>query len=273
MEKMESVERDFTVRVAEAPHGKSSRRNLLGQVALVTGGCRGIGKAISLALAEEGAHVAINCRNSYQCSEAQKLQDFIKKDGGAASLWPADVSKREQVHFLKEKFLKEFDRIDILVNNAGITQDKSFAKMEVEQWDEVLAVNLHGAFNCIKSFVNVMLTRKYGRIVNIASVVGQAGNFGQANYAAAKAGLIGLTKTLAKELASKRITVNAVAPGFIETEMLFSMREDIRGKILSQIPMERFGQPDEVARLVRFLVAEGDYISGQVIAINGGLYV
>jgi NAD(P)-dependent dehydrogenase (short-subunit alcohol dehydrogenase family) len=145
--------------------------------------------------------------------------------------------------------------------------------MEVEMWDQVLAVNLNGAFNCTRAFIDSMIERQYGRVVNITSIVGQTGNFGQANYAAAKAGIIGMTKTLAKELARKGITVNAIAPGFVETDMLSAIPAEVRERILGQIPMGRFGRPEEVARLVRFLVTEGDYITGQVIALNGGLYV
>ncbi len=249
------------------------QRKLAGQVALVTGGCRGIGKAITLALAEEGAHVAINCRTGLQCQESQKMLAWITEHGGSASVWQADVSVREQVNHMKEIFLKDLKKIDILVNNAGITQDKTFARMELEMWDQVLAVNLNGVFNCTRAFIDIMIEKQYGRIVNIASIVGQTGNFGQANYAAAKAGVIGMTKTLAKELARKGITVNAIAPGFVETDMLSAIPAEVREKILAQIPMGRFGRPEEVARLVRFLATEGDYITGQVIALNGGLYV
>jgi 3-oxoacyl-(acyl-carrier-protein) reductase len=250
------------------PHGK-----LTGQVALVTGGCRGIGKAIALTLAEEGAHVAINCRTGFQCQKSQNVLGWIREHGGTASVWQADVSVREQVEQMKEVFLKDLKKVDILVNNAGITRDKTFARMEVEMWDQVLAVNLNGAFNCTRAFIDIMIERQHGRVVNITSIVGQTGNFGQANYAAAKAGIIGMTKTLAKELARKGITVNAIAPGFVETDMLSAIPAEVRERILGQIPMGRFGRPEEVARLVRFLVTEGDYITGQVIALNGGLYV
>ena len=262
------LEREEAVVVDRTPMKK-----LAGQVALVTGGCKGIGKAISLALAEDGAHVAINCRAGLQCQESQKVLARIRERGEFASIWQADVSVREQLDQMKEILLKELKRIDILVNNAGITRDKTFARMEMEMWDEVLAVNLTGAFNCTKAFIGSMVESQYGRIVNIASIVGQTGNFGQANYAAAKAGIIGMTKTLAKELASKGITVNAIAPGFIETDMLSAIPDEAREKIRLQIPMGRFGRPEEVARLVRFLVTDGEYITGQVIALNGGLYV
>jgi 3-oxoacyl-(acyl-carrier-protein) reductase len=248
-------------------------KKLAGQVALVTGGCRGIGRAICLSLAEEGAHVAINCRTGPQCEESQKLLSMIKEKEGSGSVWQADVSLRDQVDRMKAAISKDLKKVDILVNNAGITRDKTFARMEVEMWDEVLAVNLNGAFNCTRAFIDAMIEKQYGRIVNITSIVGQTGNFGQANYAAAKAGVIGMTKTLAKELAKKGITVNAIAPGFVETDMLSGIPDEVRERIRLQIPMGRFGRPEEVARLVRFLVTEADYITGQVIALNGGLYV
>jgi len=217
--------------------------------------------------------VAINCRKGIQCKESLELLAHIREGEGEASIWGADVSVREEVGQMKETLLKELEKVDILVNNAGITRDKTFARMDVEMWDQVLAVNLNGTFNCTHAFVDTLISRQYGRVVNITSIVGQTGNFGQANYAAAKAGVIGMTKTLAKELAKKGITVNAIAPGFVETDMLLMIPTPVREKILSQIPMGRFAQPDEVARLVRFLVTDGDYITGQVIALNGGLYV
>jgi 3-oxoacyl-(acyl-carrier-protein) reductase len=258
---------------AERVFGNDPQGKLAGQVALVTGGCRGIGKAIALALSEEGAHVAINCRSGPGCQESPEVLRWIREHGGSASVWQADVSVRDQVNHMKELLLKDLKKVDILVNNAGITRDKTFARMEMQMWDEVLAVNLNGAFNCTRAFIDQMIERRYGRVVNITSIVGQTGNFGQANYAAAKAGVIGMTKTLAKELAKKGITVNAVAPGFVETDMLSAIPAEVREKILTQIPMGRFGQAEEVARLVRFLVTEGEYMTGQVIALNGGLYV
>ena len=249
------------------------QKRLVGQVTLVTGGCRGIGRAICLSLAREGAHVVINCRTGLQCQESQRVLATIKKERGSGSMWQADVSSPDQVNRMKDEIFKDLKKIDILVNNAGITRDKTFARMDVELWDEVLAVNLNGAFNCTRAFIDAMIERKYGRVVNITSIVGQTGNIGQANYAAAKAGIIGMTKTLAKEFAKKGITVNAIAPGFIETNMLSVIPAEVREKIQLEIPMERFGQPEEVARLARFLVMEGEYITGQVIGLNGGLYV
>lgn len=253
--------------------GKVSQGKLAGQVALITGGCRGIGQAIALSLAAEGAHTVINCRTGEGCLNAQKIAAEIKTRGGSASIWQADVSLREEVDRMRDAILKEYKKVEILVNNAGIVMDKTFAKMDLDAWEQVLSVNLNGTFNCTKAFIQNMLERNFGRIVNITSIVGQTGNLEQANYAAANAGIIGLTKTLGKELARKGMTVNAISPGFVETDMLLIIPVEVREKILAQIPMGRFCRPEEVGRLVRFLVTEGDYITGQVIALNGGLYV
>jgi 3-oxoacyl-[acyl-carrier protein] reductase len=241
-------------------------------VALVTGGSRGIGRAICLALADDGAAVAIN----YQGSEraARDVAREVTEGGGAAEVFQADVSEREAVQRMKKEVLARFGHVDIVVNNAGITRDKSFIRMDEEAWASVLSVNLNGVFHCTKAFLDGMLERRYGRIVHISSVVGQMGNYGQANYAAAKAALFGLTKTLAKELATRGITVNAVAPGFIETEMVAAVPEEIRNKILAQIPMGRFGTAGEVAKAVVFLVSDdASYITGQTLSVNGGMYV
>jgi 3-oxoacyl-(acyl-carrier-protein) reductase len=245
---------------------------LKGRIALVTGGSRGIGRAIAIALAEEGADVAIN----YQRNEAlaKEVAQDIERMGRAAEIYQADVSDPEQVSRMRDAIVKRFERVDILVNNAGINRDKSFVKMDEASWRTVIDVNLHGVFYCTKAFLEGMMARGYGRVVNISSIVGQMGNFGQANYAATKAGLIGLTKTLAKELAGKGITVNAVAPGFIETDMVVLLPEDVKKKIVSQIPLGRFGKPEEVARAVVFLAGpDGGYITGHELSVNGGMYV
>lgn len=244
----------------------------MGRVALVTGGSRGIGRAICLALADAGAAVAIN----YQGSEraAREVAREIAEAGGVADIFQADVSQREEVQRMKKQVLARFGRVDLLVNNAGITRDRTFVRMDEEAWAAVLSVNLNGVFYCTKAFLDGMLERRYGRIVHISSIVGQTGNYGQANYAAAKAALLGLTKTLAKELATKGITVNAVAPGFIETEMVTAVPEEIRGKIVKQIPMGRLGTAQEVAKGVVFLLSDdASYITGQTLNVNGGMYV
>jgi 3-oxoacyl-[acyl-carrier protein] reductase len=243
---------------------------LQGRTALVTGGSRGIGRAVALALAEEGADIGIN----YVSSEAaaRDVVEHIKKMGRRAILAQADVGDYPDVFRMAQDVLREFEHLDILVNNAGINSDKTFVKMDHASWRKVLGINLDGVFNCTKVFIDQMIKRNYGRVVNMTSVIGQIGNFGQANYAASKAGVAAFTKSLAKELAGKGITVNAIAPGFIETEMVQSIPEQVRGKLLEQIPLRRFGTVEEVARAVVYIVSsDGDYITGAEVSINGGL--
>jgi 3-oxoacyl-[acyl-carrier protein] reductase len=243
---------------------------LKGRTALVTGASRGIGRAIALSLAQEGADVAVN----YVSSDAQAKQvvELINKMGRKATLAQADVADFPDTFRMAQDVLREFGHLDILINNAGINSDKTFVKMDHASWRKVLAINLDGVFNCTKVFVDQMLKQNYGRVVNITSVIGQIGNFGQANYAASKAGVAAFTKSLAKELASKNITVNAIAPGFVETDMVENIPERVRAKLLEQIPLKRFGRIEEVARAVCYIVsADGDYITGAELSINGGL--
>ncbi|OGK86346.1 MAG: 3-oxoacyl-[acyl-carrier-protein] reductase [Candidatus Rokubacteria bacterium GWC2_70_16] len=245
---------------------------LKGRTALVTGASRGIGRAIALALAEEGADVAVNFVSSE--ASAKQVIEQIQKMGRRAMLAQADVADYPDTYRMAQDVLREFGHLDILVNNAGITSDKTFTKMDHASWKRVVDINLGGVFNCTKVFVDQMLKQKYGRVVNITSVIGQIGNFGQANYAASKAGVAAFTKSLAKELASKNITVNAVAPGFTETDMVNAIPEKVKQRLLDQIPMKRFGKSEEVARACVYLCsADGDYITGAELSINGGLFM
>lgn len=247
-------------------------KRLDGKTAIVTGAGRGIGEAIARELAATGANVVINYATSAE--RAQKLAQELQTEHGVKTLVvQADVTDFDQVGEMVKKTLDTFGQIDILVNNSGITRDKTLRKMSKEDWDQVIAVDLTSVFNCTKHVLSHMLDRKSGRIVSISSFVGQAGNLGQTNYAAAKAGIIGFTKSLALETARSSITVNAVCPGFTESDMLMNVPENIRQGIIDKIPMRRFGKVEEVAACVRFLVTEGDYITGQAISINGGIYM
>lgn len=242
---------------------------LEGKVAVVTGGSRGIGRAIALRLSAEGVKVAIGGRN---LEAAERVVAEIEAAGAVGAAVAADISRESDADGLIQTSIKRFGRLDILVNNAGITKDGLLVRMKEEDWDTVLDINLKGAFFATRAALRPMLRAQAGRIVNISSIAGMMGIPGQANYSAAKAGLIGFTKAVAKEVASRSITVNAVAPGFIETEMTAVLSEDRKRAYLSQIPMGRFGDPTEVAALVSFLVSEAaGYITGQVITIDGGL--
>ncbi len=240
------------------------------RTALVTGASRGIGRAIALGLAEEGADVAVNYVSSD--AAARDVVDQIRKMGRRAILAQANVADYPDTFRMAQQVLKEFGHLDILVNNAGINSDKTFVKMDHASWRKVLAINLDGVFNSTKVFIEQMIAQQYGRVVNITSVIGQIGNFGQANYAASKAGVAAFTKSLAKELAGKGVTVNAVAPGFVETEMVSGIPEKVRAHLLQQIPLKRFGRAEEVARAVVYIVSsDGDYITGAELSMNGGL--
>jgi acetoacetyl-CoA reductase len=239
----------------------------------VTGAVGGIGQAISLQLAEEGAAVGLNYLVEPDDVAKNFLDEFTRK-GYRGSLYKADVSKFEDTTQLVEKVSKDYGRVDILVNNAGITIDRTLKNMTPDQWEKVIAVDLSSVFNCSKALIGQMLERGYGRIISISSVVGQKGNFGQTNYAAAKAAMIGFTKSLALETAKKGITVNAVAPGFVRTAMTRQMPKDVLDKIVEGIPVGRMADPREIARAVLFLADEhSSYITGQVLAVNGGLYM
>ena len=243
---------------------------LTGKACLVTGGSRGIGRAIALELGRQGATVAVGYANNQAAADAVAAE--ITSSGGHAFAFGCDVGDPAAIGPAVDAVVERLGKIDVLVNNAGITRDRSLAKMSAEEWDAVLQTNLSSVFHMTGRVLPHMVAAKYGRIINISSVIGVHGNFGQSNYAAAKAGIIGFTKSAALELARKGVTVNAIAPGFIETEMIAAMPDEVRTAILAKIPMGRFGRPEEIAQAVAFLVSSGDYITGQVIAIDGGLY-
>jgi 3-oxoacyl-[acyl-carrier protein] reductase len=245
---------------------------LTGKVALVTGASRGIGRAIALHLAEHGADVAVNYAGSE--AAAGEVVTAIEAMGRKAVKLRADVSSFQEADDLIKQTVEIFGKIDILVNNAGITRDNLIMRMKEEEFDQVIATNLKGVFNCVKAVTRPMMKQRFGRIINISSVVGVLGNPGQANYVAAKAGVIGLTKATARELSSRGITVNAVAPGFIETDMTDKLSAEMREHMLKQIPLERLGQPEEIAKVVRFLASEdASYMTGQTLHVDGGMYM
>lgn len=244
--------------------------NLKGKVALVTGAGRGIGKAIALKLAKCGADVVVNYNGS--ADKAAQVVEEIKELGVKAIAYKANIADFEETQTMMKDIVAQFGRIDILVNNAGITKDNLILRMKESEFDDVININLKGTFNCLKHVSKIMLKQKYGRIVNISSISGVNGTVGQVNYSASKAGVVGMTKTLAKELGSKEITVNAIAPGFICTEMTEVLKDDYKEKILEGIPVKRLGQTEDIANAVAFLVSdEASYITGQTIMVDGGL--
>lgn len=243
---------------------------LEGKTALVTGASRGIGRAIALRLAAEGADVAVNFAGS--SAKAEEVKEAIIKMGRKAVAIQADVKDVSSVASMVEEVKKTFGRIDILVNNAGVTHDGLLMRMKDEDWETVIDTNLRGVFQCTKAVSKIMMKQRYGRIVNMASVVGLVGNAGQANYAASKAGVIGFSKSVARELASRGITVNMVAPGCIDTDMTAVLSDKVREAMLADIPLARVGKPEDVANAVAFLVSdEAAYITGQVINVDGGM--
>lgn len=246
--------------------------DLSGKVALVTGGSRGIGKSISLALAEGGADILLNYARSDK--QADEVKREIEAMGRKCVTVRADVSRYEQAQMLGKAVTNHFGKLDILINNAGVNRDRTLRRMTVEQWNEVIQTNLSSLFNCTKAVVETMVAQNGGAIVSVSSIIGEMGNIGQANYAATKAGIMGFTKTMARELAPNNIRVNAIAPGFIETDMLGTVPEDIRKQILTQIPLNRFGTPEEIALAVLYLCSPAaSWITGITLRMNGGHYI
>lgn len=244
--------------------------DLSGKVAIVTGGSRGIGKAIAIKLAEGGCSVCLTYKKNLQ--SAEEVVRKITELGGKAIAIQADSAKFEDAQKVVDEVLKNFGRIDILINNAGITKDTLLIRMSEDDWNEVMDTNLKGVFNFTKAVVKHMISQRSGKIINISSVVGITGNAGQANYAASKAGIIGFTKSVAKELASRNIQVNAVAPGYVETDMTAKLSEEQKKRLMELIPMKRVAKPEEIAGVVKFLASsDADYITGQVIVVDGGL--
>jgi acetoacetyl-CoA reductase len=241
------------------------------KVAIVTGGSRGIGASIALELAKNGAKVVINYNIRKEL--ADKVVAEINEIGGEAYAVQADVSESNEAAYLVQETINHYGKLDILINNAGITRDSTFKKLKEEDWKKVIDVNLNSVFNNTSAALPYLLESDAGRIINISSIIGQAGGFGQTNYAAAKAGLIGYTKSLALELARSKVTVNAICPGFIGTEMVQAIPEKVLAGIVEKVPQKRLGKPEEIARGVVFLCKDGDYITGQQLNINGGLYM
>jgi acetoacetyl-CoA reductase len=248
-----------------------SDKRLDGRVAVVTGASRGIGRACAEELSRCGASVVVNYNQSQ--APADQLVSQITGAGGKAIALQAEVSKAEECKTLIDKSIEAFGQVDILVNNAGVNRDRTLRRLSVSEWDEVIATDLSSAFYCTSAAIPGMIERTYGRVIVMSSIIGQMGNVGQANYAAAKAGLIAFAKSAAKELARYNITVNAMCPGFVETDMVTALSDEVKANLLAQIPLGRFGRPEEVAAFVRFLCTEGDWVTGQQFNPNGGQYM
>ncbi len=251
--------------------GLESMVNLNGKVAIVTGGAKGIGEAITRELAKNGVKVVINYNSS--AGSAERLITELEATGAEVFAVQADVSNLEQSRNLVEKTIEHFGQLDFLINNAGITRDKTFKKLTEEDWRTVIDVNLNSAYNTTSSALPHLLESEAGRVISISSIIGQFGGFGQTNYSAAKAGLLGFTKSLALELAKSHVTVNAICPGYIETEMVKEIPEEVRQKLIAKVPRRRLGKPEEIARGIIYLCQDGDYITGQELNINGGIYM
>jgi acetoacetyl-CoA reductase len=248
-----------------------SEKRLEGQVAVVTGASRGIGKACAEELAREGAAIVVNYFTNQEAAE--KLVGEIVSAGGRAIAVRAGVAHPDDCKMLIEKTVETYGQIDILINNAGVNRDRTLKRLSVEEWQEVINTDLNSAFYCTSAAIPYMTERNYGRIIVMSSIIGQMGNVGQSNYAAAKAGLIAFAKSAAKELARNNITVNAMCPGFVETDMVTALSDEVKANLLKQVPLGRFGRPEEVANFVRFLCTEGDWITGQQFNPNGGQYM
>jgi acetoacetyl-CoA reductase/3-oxoacyl-[acyl-carrier protein] reductase len=264
-------DRSFEMAIAAGGNGHFHATSLAGKVAMVTGSSRGIGRAIALELARRGANIALNFRSDVKHGES--AADEIRAIGVECLLVQGDVSKKGEAARIVKEVLDKWQRLDILVNNAGITRDRSMRKMTDDDWSSVINVNLNGTFYCTSAAVPAMVNQRFGRIINISSVVGQMGAFGQANYSASKGGIIAFTKTLALEMAKFNVTANVIAPGFTSTEMVDAIPEEIAAQIKAKIPLGRFAAAEEIAKAAAFLAADGDYITGQELNVNGGYHM